>query len=261
MEHIIYKSSEEIFSKISEKLSSYSNTDVLDMSLFYSDVHNLLRKLGDYFTEDQQEVLHISNYKVKLPSSFSRLRNIYLAETYKQTTNQEIIKSYVQPIIQEHSVEYIQKIEKTIIEIPKAVLARGVPLKYNGRAGGLLENNSLNYNSTSLDEFRIDKNFIYTNFTDKKVILEYTSFPYDEDGLPLIPDFPKVEEAIEDLLFFKIFEYMYINRYADVLNEMKYYEKRAKDAFNEAMTFVKLPNEEDLYGFIKYKRRLNRILL
>jgi hypothetical protein len=52
--------------------------------------------------------------------------------------------------------------------------------------------------------YKVQNNYIYTNFEDGFINLSYRSYPIDEDGLLLIPDDDKYKKALEYYIIYRI---------------------------------------------------------
>lgn len=57
----------------------------------------------------------------------------------------------------------------------------------------------LNYN-----QYRLNNDFVFTNYKDGYVFLSYKAFPVDEEGFPLIPDHQRYKEAVTSFIRMKI---------------------------------------------------------
>src|SRR5690606_37555085 len=66
------------------------------------------------------------------------------------------------------------------------------------------DNNYNAFNNSDIT-FTIQNGRIYTNFASGAVYMNYHAFPLDDEtGLPLIPDIPKIEMAIEAFIKYNI---------------------------------------------------------
>jgi hypothetical protein len=52
--------------------------------------------------------------------------------------------------------------------------------------------------------YKLNDNFIFTNFTEGYVLLSYTAYPVDKEGFPLVPDNIKFKQAVQAYLRFKL---------------------------------------------------------
>ena len=205
MEKLKYKSSDILISRIKENLSTYDSAGIIDSGKFYFYIKKELSLLDNYIYTEEIDVLEVINNKAKLPEDFIKLFNLSKIEEQKDNTHYET-------------------------------------LRYNSKVHLLCDEDSPNFNSKSDKEFRIDDRYLYFNFKEGKVVLEYFAFPYDEDGLPLIPDVAKIEESIEAYIMFKVMEYFYINDITNnALQKMQYLEQKYNIAHKEALHYIKLP--------------------
>ena len=91
-----------------------------------------------------------------------------------------------------------------------------------------------------------------------KILLQYLAFPFDEEGYPMIPDAPKIEEAIETYIMYKMMEYFYINDITNnALQKMQYFQEKYRIAHKSALNYVKLPSYQDSVD-TAYKNIRNR---
>ena len=53
-------------------------------------------------------------------------------------------------------------------------------------------------------QYKLDSGYIYTNFESGYVQVAYRGFPIDASGYPMIPDDPKVKEALKCHIIYKL---------------------------------------------------------
>ena len=261
MEQLKFKSSEILISRIKENLSSYDSAGIVDSGKFYAYIKKELQLLGNYIYQDATEVIEVKNGKVLLPEDFIKLYCVYSLNgttgDYKTSGVQSDKVYQVETSIthkNENLCEDVCETETDIVRV-RTTLETNVKssfngsnmLRYSGRVSTeLCDEESPNFYSKNTQEFNIDDNYIYTNFNKGKVILQYLSFPYDEDGYPMIPQEPKLENAIEMFIMFKTFEYFYTN---DIINnalqKMQYYKEEYRMAHKSALNYVKMPTYQD----------------
>jgi len=80
------------------------------------------------------------------------------------------------------------------------------PMRYNGDSFGyrLHCTDSPSFNCVSDTTYKLNNDFIFTDFPEGFVEISYTLLPIDEDGFPLIPDDAAVIEAMTWYIAYKI---------------------------------------------------------
>lgn len=67
------------------------------------------------------------------------------------------------------------------------------------------KNSVVNNSNIATDAtYKINENYIFTNFKDGYIYMSYYAFPVDEDGYPLIPEDQKYKEAVKAYVRLKI---------------------------------------------------------
>ena len=264
-----FKSSDILISRIKENLSSYNNAGIIDEGKFYFLIKEELRLLGEYVYINKTDVLEINNNKCVLPKDFIQLYALYNIDGESKTITQEgefYPKTVYKAFITEentccNSKTYIVE-ENIIIKNEIKIGSKGTLLSYNGRMNtDLCFKDSPVFDVKSIYDFTIDKNYIYTNLNKGNLYLEYLAFPYDENGLPMIPDETKIEKAISSYIMYKILEDFWVN---DTVNnaqtKMQYYQNEYNIAHKGALNYVKLFSYEEAIN-MAYKNvgKFNRV--
>lgn len=131
------------------------------------------------------------------------------------------------------------------------------PLSVNQRVGrGWCLPHSICFGSHSQQEITIEKGEIFTNFHEGIILLNYYAYPYDESGLPMIPDIPKIELAIEHYIKWKIFETMWNNNDdMAVEKKMQYWQNEFKtESYPDAEYWVKLTSFNAMVDIVRNDR-------
>ena len=68
-----FKSSEILFSRIKEDLSSYDSVGLIDEGKFYQYIKYIIDTLGISFYEEKDAVVHVHDFKATLPPDFTLL--------------------------------------------------------------------------------------------------------------------------------------------------------------------------------------------
>jgi hypothetical protein len=72
--------------------------------------------------------------------------------------------------------------------------------------------------------YKVNDNYIFTNFDQGRVLLSYLAYPVDKEGYPLLPDNIKFKQAIQAYIRFKMDYRMW--RKGEVLKEVFEYSER-----------------------------------
>ncbi len=116
-----------------------------------------------------------------------------------------------------------------------------------------------NLYNDSPDTFTIQNRKIYTNFKHGDILMYYKGFPLDEEtGLPLIPDNPIVEKALEDYIKYNVIKVLRTNGDANVAQLIPMYEKDMDKSMGKAITETKTPSFATMVHNVRLvRKRLN----
>lgn len=116
-----------------------------------------------------------------------------------------------------------------------------------------------NIYSDSPDTFTIQNRKVYTNFKDGDMVMFYKAFPLDEEtGLPMIPDDPIIEKAIEDYIKYNVIKVLRTNGDADVAQILPIYQVDMDKSMGKAITESKTPSFATMAQNVRLvKKRLN----
>lgn len=275
-----YKSSDILISRIKEDLSTFDSSGVVDVGKFYFWIKRELQLLGSYIYQDERVIIDVENNRCELPEDFIRLYALYSLNDqmndkyYEMNGVQQDMVYIVEDTYQKETVgdcdEKCYDEKYLVRHISKVNTKQYFPykpnhsrlLRYSGRVRTeMCDEDSPNYFSKDDYEFNIDSNYMYFNFEKGRVLLEYLAFPYDEDGYPLIPDEPKIEQAIEDYIRFKLFEYFYLNDISNnPLQKMQFLKMQYETSHKSALNYIKLPDFQTSMD-TAYKNVKNRFKL
>ena len=104
------------------------------------------------------------------------------------------------------------------------------------------------------DEASIKDGFIYTNFSDGKVYINYQGLMEDDKGNLLLPDHPLLNEFYEYAVKHRILENLYIAG-EDVAQKLQYIASMLRPARNNATSLVNTPNFEEMRRVFEVNRR------
>lgn len=259
-----YKSSDYLISRIKDSLNSFDSAGVIDEGRYYFWIKEVLKKLGRSVYVEKSVLQTVKNNKVRVPFDFMGLYSVFrctavnteqtrknLQFTTFEYITEECKKEFKSDCCNELQFHFAN--EGTLITTKHYIQDKVFTDNYkfigflrpSDRVRKDCDEDCFNMQSY-VDEFDFDSKNFYFNFTDDKVIISYTAFPYDEDGYPFIPDEVKIEKVIEHYLFYKQFEYFYLNNIGnDAQAKMQLYMQLYDRSLKEALNFVKLPTYQD----------------
>lgn len=274
-----FKSTDSLFSRILEDFSSFSQAQLIDEGMFYKDVKYILTVLGIMWFMEADTILEVKNYRVKLPNDFKLLDSLYSCEgnivdvpqpdgiVLQQLSFDHYPNSQpdyhdtsctgctgcapTPPDIFNRHVLTVVKRDNTLYQYhtPKLLKIGNVNTKRTCTA------NCANVYSNEGDTFSIQNGYIYTNFKEGTLFMRYHAFPLDENGLPLIPDDPIIENCLEKYIKANIIRNLWTNSDADVQQQVKYYDMMASEALSEAKYHTKLPSFQTMVNAIRLTRK------
>ena len=101
--------------------------------------------------------------------------------------------------------------------------------------------NQINNNSFTGIDYNITHNIITTAFESGEIVIQYTAFPVDEEGLPLVPDNP----SFKDACFWRCVYQLCIRGYEfknTQLRDIQYTKKMWNDYCRSARAAGNMPN-------------------
>lgn len=274
-----FKSSEILFSRIKEDLSSYDSVGLIDEGKFYQYIKYIVDTLGISFYEEKDAVVHVHDYKASLPPDFTLLEIAFKCHPLEGE-----FQTSPPPSLQWQFKGWNDMLEKQSQanecaincdwqgEDPKQVFVRmyieEVPVyaSYNDiqilRVSPNVSKDRCRSNcrnrfaSHSPFEITIDDRYIYTNFPHDAIYMKYYAFPTDDDGLPMVPDNAVIEDCIEYYIKFKLFEQMHMNGDdANIEKKLMYFREMWDIKLKEAKNYAKMPRFDTMVHAIRQNRR------
>lgn len=281
-----FKNTDSLFNKIKEDLYSWDAAGLLDEGKFFKDVQYILATLGVMWYRDEDQMLRVKDYRVCLPDGFTLLEALYKCDqcgTSSVPASDGIVFSeltfshYPETQIPDPHVplpcpvvDYWSQDPSLIFDVHKQLLIQRGDFvhTYNPpilmRAGNVITHGSCsktcpNVYSQCKDTFTIQNGKVYTNFKDGDMLMFYKAFPLDEDtSLPLIPDNPIIEKAIEDYIKYNIIKNLRTNGDVNVAQLLPIYLADMDKSMGKAITETKTPSFETMVHNVRLvKRRLN----
>lgn len=274
------KSTDTLFARIRESLSSYSAVGQLDTASFFFEVKLFISRLGISMYEIDDDVLHLSNYSHELPCNFYQLESAWLCDKHNSSTKtvdnfQGKIVTYTEKTCEKVILPSCESScdEKVLDKVTiKEYVRSGKPSETTFRQPRLLSLGSKltsqycskdcqNLFITSQDDISILRRgkslHLFSSLSEPTIYIRYYAYPIDEDsGLPLIPDEPILERALEDHIKFIFFENLWLNGDdPNVQQKIGYLREKANQSMGDAESFVKLPTFNKMIQLIRRTRR------
>lgn len=282
-----FKSAEYIYSKIKREFKSFGGVNLLDDTDFPLYTAEVLKKLGVAVYKEEDAFLKVQNGKAKLPHDF-----MYLYAAYKcgHTNTPTHSKNFQNEDLFENDItcEILKRSSECSMEfdcggegdkiIERIRIKRYVNDKtyldneyYHPRLLKLSPNVKDKCSEDCLnlshhrhchrhDEITINNGHILTNFNDGHIYMQYYAFPYDEEGLPMIPDITEIEKAVEWYIKHQILLNFWFND--DVANIQTKWQKAEIEYekwMAEARYINKLPAFSTLINTIRNQRGINKV--
>lgn len=260
-----FRSSDELFARINKFAESFSSQNMIDETDFYLYIVEILEKLGVSVYRECEALIKIKNFRGKLPCNFK-----YWYAGYKCHRGEY---GFVPSINEQRPWIYYQDNEisqvcpdnagnccidcqpgnegKTKIIIRTFVngdshednFHNPSPLFLSPNVKSKAAPHCMKQIRTHMNEVTIDdQHWLHTKFEHDHVYLQYYGLPYDDDFLPMIPDVTQIEEAIEYYIYKKLLQKWYLNdTVPNVIQKLQYFDIEYKNAFANALYYVKLP--------------------
>jgi hypothetical protein len=276
-----FKSTDEIFSRIRENLSSYTAAGVLDVGKFFFEIKWFINKLGIEMYELDEDVLNLKDYKHEMPCNFYLLESAWLCD--KNGSQSKKVDNF-----QGKTVIYTEKTcEKVILpscstpNCDERVLDK-ITTKEYVQTDGAYENTYNNLRLLALGNKLTKqvcaekcKNLFHTSDEDISILrrgstyqlisslkeptiyIKYYAYPIDEEtGMPLIPDEPIIEKALENHLMHYFFKNLWLNGDdANVQQKIGALKVDAEQSLAEAISYSKLPTFTQMITTARRQRR------
>jgi len=276
---------DELFSKIEDQLSSYASNGLLDTGRFFSEVKLCINKFNIAAYEMIDAIITLEEHKGALPCNFYLLDSAWLCDNSPQST---------QAILQSNFVMYSEVTDETISQKVCSLNNTILDVTNNGvtiQSTPCNNNNENVLNKTTIKEYIVPEGrtitwrnpimltlknkksignpvctkdcknlfanspyeisisqqgvnkFLHSTLKEPIIYLKYYAYPEDpETGLPLIPDVPIIQRAIEYHLMHYFFYMAWLDG-NDVNIERKVQDLEVKrDKYmREAMNYCVFP--------------------
>lgn len=272
------RNSEILFSRINKYLSSFTNSSDIDENDWYFYTKSVLKRLNVEGTTVAETVLSVDNYKTYLPDDFSSLWALWKTDgcerdetIYKEHQQDKLIFYYEDTCLKKNKegcfTSSLIPSETTNVIMRDVYVGETIHqreyykdvhlLKMGNKRNGLCVEGCLNKSAKSEDEFILNENNASFTFKEGNVLLQYFAFAKDEDGLPLIPDDVRIEEAIEYYIIYKELEKKFITGEENVLQRMQYAQMKSDEKFNIAKTHLHFPTWKSMVEYARKNQTKN----
>lgn len=274
-----FKSAKYVFSKIKRDFRSFNSANLLDENDFPQYVADILKQIGNSAFKEERAVLIVKNGKAKLPKDFMQLHAAYKCcgdnnnNSRQHLQRKSVFENHIDcdivkvkrgceiecdnnnGLIQRVTIkEYVNDNDCNIQNYNRVSL-----LKLSPNVRQHCADDCLNFLCSAQDEITINNRAIFTNFDDGDIFMLYYAFPYDEDGIPMIPDNVEMEKLLEMYIKWQVLlNYWTVSDVPDILQRAQYYEAAYNKAHAEVNFNSKLPGFSTLTNDIRSRRGINK---
>lgn len=284
-----------LFARITENLSSYANNGLLDTGRFYPEIRWIIANLGISVYEQEEAILHLEEGQVELPCNFYLLDSAWLCDASREMADTGDDKnfqaksiSYVETTCETVSTgggckptappngvtisscnsetvlnkvtvkEYVFGDQPRLWNLSNFVLLR---LNNTKNIRTICTKNCRNLFASSPEEISILKQgasyYLFSPLKKATIYLRYWKYPVDEKTkLPLIPDDPIIEKAIEAHLMHWFFVQGWTNNdITDVDKKIQYWQMEKDKYALQATSYASFPSFNKM---IQITRRIRR---
>lgn len=269
-------SPEPVYATVKEELKSYFDTGAVDDLMFGTWTDKVLRKLGKSAYSIAETILHVDDFKARLPDDFYSVREAWLCTQvagmpyrsansfYSQALTECTIQvspvtsndPYAKPCTCTGTCScmptLIQAVYKTNNEMNQTFTREYLLKPGNISVQDNCSFDCLNYGSSAPDSFDIHGNKFLTNFREGSVYLVFYAKDTDDRGRQLIPDNYRIREYLEAFIKYKVFEQL-TNQLMDetaaqLQNKLMYYKQLSDEAYILAESEIK---KQDVYAKLR----------
>lgn len=271
----------EIYAKIRRQWQSFDSVNVLDETEFPNYTAEVLNQLGNGGMKEEQAVLTVKNNKAQLPEDFKRLHAAYkcsgcnITTTRKHLQGKQIFENNVTKSLYHRRNGCDIKCDCKDELIEKITICHYVNdytdnytynnvslLRLSPNVRQYCDDLCININCSSADEITINNNHIFTNFEDGDIYMQYYAFPFDEDGMPMVPDEQSIKEAVEWYIKWQVMLNAWlVDDLQNVQNKWQKAEQMYRQALAKARFHKRLPSFNHLVNAIRTKRAVNQVSL
>ena len=251
---------DELIDEIYNELHTLKDLNLIDSSFLYPKIDYCLSYLKNKTITYKHTYLKITNYKADLPEDFLELRHIFYCQgytttiphynyrvEYKPIDNQKCLT----PFIARHTCStacqtpcqygdgdfyFEQQYENFVVN---AIQIRPITVKSNSQLCKQF------VQSQSIETATIVNNQLVTQTIDGYLFIDYKSSITDG----LIPDVPKIKEAIKNICIYELFKIIKYNGEQDAIQNYQLSKADAAIAYNILKAAASEQSISDLYAF------------
>lgn len=260
---------DEIMSNVKLELKSYDEVGIIDESNLFKHFEWIFNRLNTGVMQKYSLILDVEDFKAEIPFNFKMLDWIYKCSSC--SSGQNTYRYYLHQPYTWKQQDYVKKIcyDKCCIKEEHEVITRSTWIETTEQVDTFCDKKLLslheavpkdkifcdcpNIHCFSENYFNMDKKNFYFNFEEGTVYIHFWGYEVDEDNLPVIPDDPYIQKAIEDYLIFKAFSSIYYNTESDVAQKLSYAQTMHAQSLAEALYNIKLPTHQKLMKWGKLR--------
>lgn len=254
---------EDVLNSVKSDLHLFDNNALILEDRLLKVIYKCNEKLGLRLNKSKQILLEVKNGKADLPFDFYKIEMLFATAVTKVPNHLQLIPG--------NKAEYttcppkdnspLIKIDKMgckdiccnemfIVRQPQIQreieIKTFIPLSMSKKCNDLCTNYSPQGHIKSEYSVDLEDNIIKTSFKEGQIFLCYIGILEDEEGLPIIPFHPLLNDYYEWSLKKKILEDVFMNSEADVDKKLQYANQMQKDAYLEAWQFTGYPEYREL---------------
>lgn len=275
-----FVSAEFIYSKIKREFKSFSTVNLLDEMDFPALTMEVLRLLGNGAMREADVVTVIQNGQAKLPKDYYSYHVAYRCSNFgitrtpnKLLQNKMIFENKItnEVLCRSNNCEIDCHADDKLINriIVRQFVNEDLVTYQYGNVGMLnltpnvrpnSDKNSHHLGIQCNKDITINDGFIFTNFQDDAIYMQYYAYAFDDEGLPMIPDNVETEKAVEWYIKYQILlNFWLVDDLANALNKWQKAETESNKWIAAARHLNKLPSFSTLVNYLRDARGISKV--
>lgn len=266
-----YRTFESLMADVTDDLETYEAEGLIDPSKYIKVAKKVNAELGVDVQQEKEVILTVENYKANLPNDFYLLnfallctkRRVTIETPTQKTEEVEIPLCAPDPepgpcgcsIVRTNGCcsryKLVQKIKTETIEFEEVDL-----LNITTSSRKYCANGCKNLGYDSINNAQIKGDYIYTNFCDGTIYLNYMGIMEDEEGSLLTVDHPLINDYYEYAIKERVLENIVLNRDASVADQYKLAVARAREERTRALLLRNMPEFSEIQDAIHHNRKV-----
>lgn len=243
-------------------IKKYDDLGLIDETTLELNLVNELKRFGSNIMENGNKVIEFSGGKAELPIGFSKLKKAIKVDPHRVELEEGVDDRWMTDYTVRRIIDTDYKwdngsdshYKKSYKDIVYKKLVKGSKLRFHYKplevvaltrnfSKDSVANDCLNKkieNIKGCAEINIIGNYIYSNFTDGELYIEYERLP-EEDGEINVPDIPNLINYLINQLSFLALKSVWINEEVEgtVVQKMQFFQREALALWVPAQTAVK----------------------